>query len=133
MYFVQRHRGKASPLILVAAALLIMGIAAVIAPSPRTAVQVDSSANAAELFAQVQGVVASRCTSCHANVPSQPGFAAPPAGVILESADDIVRQANTIYQQAVVTKAMPIGNLTQITDVERALIDQWFISGAKAQ
>ncbi|MDB5895466.1 MAG: hypothetical protein JWQ88_2997, partial [Rhodoferax sp.] len=36
-----------------------------------------------------------------------------------------------VYQQAVVTKVMPMGNATNITDAERALIGQWFTSGAR--
>jgi uncharacterized membrane protein len=127
VYFVKRHRGKSSPLTLVLASLLIAAIAFAIAPAPRSvSTAKGSSVNAAEVFAGVQNIVAIRCASCHASVPSQPGFAAPPAGVVLESADDIERQAHAIYQQVVVTKAMPIGNLTQITADERGLIDQWF-------
>ncbi len=133
VFFVQRHHGKTQPLTLVLAAVLIMVVAAAIAPKPRAVVPLDSSVSAADVFAQVQGVMVQRCVACHADVPTQPGFAAPPKGVVLESADDILRQADTIYQQVVVTKAMPIGNLTQITDDERATIEQWFLAGAKAQ
>jgi len=133
VFFVQRHHGKTQPLTLVAAAVLIMGIAAAIAPAPRSAVPADTTANAAQVFLQVQEIVEARCASCHADVPTQPGFAAPPKGVVLENADDIVRQAATVHQQTYVTKAMPIGNLTQITEEERAVIDQWFLAGAKTQ
>lgn len=133
VFFVQRHHGKNQPLILVAAAVLIMGVAAVIAPKPRALAPGDSAVSTAMLFEQVQGIMASRCASCHADVPTQPGFAAPPNGVVVESADDILRQANTIYQQVVVTKAMPIGNLTQITDDERATVEQWFLTGAQSE
>lgn len=132
VFFVQRHHGKIQPLILLAAAVLIMGVAAVIAPKPRTAVPVNSAISVEAVFAQVQGIMATRCVSCHADIPSQPGFAAPPKGVVLESAEDIRLQANTIYQQVVVTKAMPIGNLTQITEDERATIEQWFLSTAQS-
>jgi len=133
VYFVQRHKGNQTLIPLIAAAVLIMGVAAAIVPRPTELVTLDSGVSSAELFAKVQTVVEVRCASCHAKVPSQPGFSAPPAGVILESAADIIKQAQTIHQQVVVTKAMPIGNLTQITDEERVLIDQWFQSGAKAE
>jgi len=33
-----------------------------------------------------------------------------------------------IHQQAVVSKAMPLGNITQITDEERSILDRWFQS-----
>ncbi len=133
VYFVQRHKGKASPVPLVVAAVLIMGTAAAIVPRSNTSANVDSTASAAEIFANVNQVMEARCTSCHAKSPTQPGFSAPPKGVMLESAADIVRQAQLIHQQVVVTKAMPIGNLTQITDEERALIDQWYQAGAKSE
>ena len=42
----------------------------------------------------------------------------------------ITRQAQQIYQQAVVLKAMPMNNATQITDAERAVLARWFQAGA---
>lgn len=133
VYFVQRHKGNQTLTPLFVSAVLIMGVAAAIAPRPAETVALDSGLGAADVFAEVKAVMEVRCASCHAKAPTQPGFSAPPKGVILESADDIVRQAQVIHQQTVVTKAMPIGNLTQITDEERVLIDQWFRSGAKAE
>ena len=133
VYFVQRHHHKETLAPLVIAAVLIMGVAAAIVPKPSAPSAENASATPAQLFAGVQNVMQDRCTVCHANSPTQPGFSAPPKGVVLESADDILRQALAIHQQSVVTKAMPIGNLTQITDEERALIDHWYQSGAKSE
>ena len=76
--------------------------------------------------ATVQSIIMQRCSSCHAGVPTQDGFAAPPKGIVFESQNDIIRHADTIHQQTVVTKAMPIGNLTGITGDERAAIDTWY-------
>ena len=50
----------------------------------------------------------------------------------LDSPAHILRQAASVHQQAVVLRAMPIGNLTQMTDAERLTIDAWFRGGAKA-
>ena len=133
VYFVQRHKGNQTYTPLIISAVLIMAIAAAIAPRPVEPVALEAGVSPAQLFAEVQGIVEVRCATCHAKVPTQPGFAAPPAGVILESADDILRQAQAVHQQTYVTKAMPIGNMTQITEDERAVIDQWFRSGAKAE
>ena len=36
----------------------------------------------------------------------------------------IVADAERIYQQTVVTRVMPIGNLTAMTDEERQIIDR---------
>jgi uncharacterized membrane protein len=133
VYFVQRHKGNQTLLPLVAAAIIIAGTAAAITPMPRQPLATDDTTTAAEVFAKVQSVIEVRCAGCHAKSPTQVGFSTPPKGVILESAEDIVRQAQTIHQQVVVTNAMPIGNLTQITDEERTLIDHWFQLNATTQ
>jgi len=124
IYFVARHKGKASLLPIYAAFALLLGIIALMAPAK--SVQTTNSNADKVTIGSVQGVVTERCSSCHANAPSQPGFAAAPKGIVFETQDDIIRQAAAIHQQTVVTKAMPIGNLTHITDDERNLIDLWF-------
>jgi len=50
---------------------------------------------------------------------------------MFDTDDQIGAKAPSIYQQSVVTKAMPIGNLTGMTDAERALLGQWVQSGAR--
>lgn len=132
VWFVQRHFGQSGPLPLVGAGLILLAVVAALAPRPVPTVSTGERSGA-QLFGQVRGIVATRCSSCHAAEPSQPGFTAPPKGVVFETDLDIVNQAVSIHQQSVVSKAMPIANLTQMTDGERALLDQWFRSGAKTE
>ena len=47
-------------------------------------------------------------------------------GVALHTLPLIEQHAQQIYQQAVVLKAMPMNNATQITDAERAVLGRWF-------
>ena len=51
---------------------------------------------------------------------------------MLETTEQIAAQASKI-NETVSTRYMPIGNLTQMTDDERALIGAWFVQGAKTQ
>jgi len=130
VYFVARHKGKASPLPLATGVLLLLAVAAAIVPGP--AMNSATSGTPGDVdFVQVESVIRARCTSCHAAQPTQAGFSAPPAGVVFGNAGDITAQAGKIHQQVVVSKVMPIGNLTKMTDDERALIDKWFRAGAK--
>jgi len=132
VWFVQRHFGKATPIPLASAAVLLLAV--VVAQAPKSVAPAEAaSRSAAEVFAEVQGIVHERCAGCHAAAPTQPGFAAPPLGVVFDQPRDILTQAVKIHQQTVVSKAMPIGNLTQMTDAERAVLDQWFQAGAKAE
>jgi uncharacterized membrane protein len=57
----------------------------------------------------------------------------PGKGILLDSKEGILQYAQLIYQQAVVQKAMPLGNMTNITDEERALLGKWFEQGAKSE
>jgi uncharacterized membrane protein len=50
---------------------------------------------------------------------------------MLQTPEQIRTHAQKIWQQTVQTRAMPIGNLTQITEDERAVLDAWFGAGAK--
>ena len=82
-----------------------------------------AAAAAPATFTQVQGIVTQRCVMCH-------GAAMQSKNVRLDSAEEVTRHAQAIYQQAVVLKVMPMNNATQITDDERALLKRWFEAGA---
>ena len=77
-------------------------------------------------FASVQHVVEQRCYLCHSGPQAM-------KGVRLDSAEGLEKNAQAVYQQAVVAKTMPLNNATGITDAERAVIGQWFESGAPAK
>jgi len=74
-------------------------------------------------------VIAQRCAPCHAQSPSQPGFSSPPAGIVLETPEQIAAHADEI-KSVVAAKAMPLGNLTGMTSDERALVVAWVTQGA---
>ena len=125
VWFVQRHKGEQDPLVL-AAGLVILGLTAILAlPRPT----VGGSGPAA--MSDVQAIVHTRCLSCHAAKPTQEGLAAPPKGVILETPQEIQARAAMINMQVAVSKVMPPGNMTRITDAERRTIARWFRAGAQ--
>lgn len=77
---------------------------------------------------QVMEVIINRCTTCHASRPSFAGLSVPPAGMVLETIQQIENHAENIYQNSVLTNAMPPGNITGITDSERQVIAVWYQS-----
>jgi uncharacterized membrane protein len=102
-----------------------------VAIAPKPPAQGAAAADAKTQFAAVRAIVGQRCVACHAQQPTQPGFATAPAGVMLHTPELLHQNAARIYQQTVQTKAMPLANLTNMTDAERAQIAAWFESGAK--
>ena len=79
-------------------------------------------------FAKANTVIRARCVPCHSANPTQPGVSTAPKGVRLDTRAEIEAQAAAIEQQAVVLKAMPLGNATHMTQAERDLLDRWLRS-----
>jgi uncharacterized membrane protein len=123
-FFNLKHRGRIEWKYPALGLALLAGVAIAIAPPAPVA-------GSAVSFAQVQTIINTRCIACHADHPTQPGFATAPAGVALTSSALIVQHAAKIYQQAVQLKAMPLANMTGMTDAERAQIGAWYTAGAK--
>jgi uncharacterized membrane protein len=81
-------------------------------------------------FSQAQAVISLRCVPCHSATPTQAGFSAAPNGVMFDQPEVITGRAAQIYQRAVVARDMPLGNLTGMTQEERAQLGAWFEQGA---
>jgi uncharacterized membrane protein len=127
VYFVARHTGTASPLPLVLAALLLAGIALAVAPRQAAEEPADTS------LAQARSVIDARCTTCHSSEPTHPAVAAAPLGVMFDTDEQIIASAERIHHQTVVTRVMPIGNLTAMTEEERQIIAAWYQAMRSAQ
>ena len=56
-----------------------------------------------------------------------------PKGVMLDTPERILQHAREIQLQAVLTHAMPPGNITEITPEERQVLAAWIAGGAKAE
>ena len=121
-FFVLKLKGKKQYQWFAAGALILAGVAIWIAPAPQPAIAMG----AVPKFAEIHGIVEQRCAMCHnAQVISK--------NIQLHTPELIVKNAQAMYQQAVVTRIMPMANSTQITDVERAKIGAWVKAGARAE
>jgi uncharacterized membrane protein len=123
-FFVLRHRGRETLWLPGIAIVLLAGLAVALAPQTSGGGAKGETVS----FAQVQRVFAARCVSCHSANPTQPGFAQPPKGVLLETTEQIATNAPKVAE-TVASRYMPIGNLTQMTEDERALVAAWFTAG----
>lgn len=126
VFFVSRfNNGKPNVAALIAAIVILIGVIWAMAPKNLVTLEPDPAAVKIDL-SQVVSIVKQRCTTCHAATPTQAGFAAAPKGFLYDTPEQILAQATQIHQQSVVLKIMPIGNLTGMTDEERAIIAQWY-------
>ncbi len=130
-FFNSRHAGKATPWwtwgITAAGGLMILWLNSfpVAAPAAGQASALERDA----VFVAVEEIVLSRCSMCHSEEPVWEGVAIPPLNVRLETPADILREASRIETQAVLSRAMPPGNVTEMTEEERHLIAAWLARG----
>jgi len=122
-FFVMRHRGRVLWYLPAGGIALLAAALAVTLPKPMA--QPAQAANMpAVKLADIEPILQQRCVACHSAHPTMMGSA--PAGVLLDSPSEISKNAQRLYQQAVVLKAMPLGNVTQMTSAEREKVAAWF-------
>jgi uncharacterized membrane protein len=132
-WFVARHKpaqagGFRTALPAVAGVVTLAGVAWALSPIAH----VPGAPNGAPPSngARVEAIVERRCVPCHASNPTQPGFSAPPNGLIFEKVDQLAAHLPEVQQQ-LATRSMPLGNITGMTDDERATVLRWIGSGGK--
>lgn len=131
-FFILRHKGKLNLAYPSVAVAVLAGVVAWLSPSalpPAPAQARGAAATDVVELAQVQKIMQERCVQCHAAQPTL--MPTPAKGIMLDSPESVRSHAQQIYQQVVVQKAMPLGNITKITDEERGTIAKWFETGAK--
>ena len=80
-------------------------------------------------FKDVEDIVMSRCSMCHAQEPVWAGIVMAPKGVMLDTPARIRAHARTIAANAAWTSAMPPSNVTHMTPQERNILAGWIASG----
>ena len=123
-FFNERHAGRASPWwVWGIAGLGMIAIAFLSAAGPRE-IKTGSLA-AAPTYANVEEIILSRCSMCHATEPVWAGIVTAPKGVLLDDSGHIHRNARLIGRNAAWANAMPPGNVTEMTGEERAVVAAW--------
>jgi uncharacterized membrane protein len=76
-------------------------------------------------FDQAYAVVRKRCTVCHSTSPADSRFGAPAGAVAFDTPGQVRAMAARIEARTVLTRTMPPGNSTNMTEAERALLAGW--------
>ena len=102
-----------------AVALLIAGCGANEGPqSTANVVHVPASAAEVAAYGNAQPLLQQHCLICHTEKPAMPGYRTAPAGVVLESAEELRRFAPRVLA-VVELQQMPPLNITAMLDDDR--------------
>jgi uncharacterized membrane protein len=137
-WFNTRHARKGNPHWTWAAAVVIFLVIAWLSSGPKLPTGAETVAApqtvalmASPHFETAAQVVQTRCAMCHTAVPGWEGLSEAPKNVILDNDVAIANRAHEIAIHAGYSHAMPPGNVTEMTDDERALIVAWFKDGSR--
>ena len=119
-YFNLRGVGQAKNSLIAIIAISVFALIYVLAPS-----QAKVQSQEVVSIAEAQVIIEKHCVSCHAAEPSNKAFAIAPKGIMLDTKEKINTHKDQIYRQAVLSKAMPIVNSTNMTDQEREQLGVW--------
>lgn len=122
-WFNLRGQGRQNVWILPGAAVAMVALALV--STPRRDVYEGEVT-----FEMVQGIVERHCVGCHSATPTHEIWTEAPQGVMFDSAAQIGERATRINAQVVISRAMPLGNETDMTEEERSIIAAWYQQGA---
>jgi len=120
-YFNLRHTTK--PKMPFAVAAVVFMVAAMTFPfalkKPATQIVGEVS------FENVQQIINTHCTACHAQNPTHEWYDEAPNGLRLDTNELIKQNKALIMERAVTGKDMPLGNETEMTDAEREMLRVW--------
>lgn len=119
-YLNAREKGQLSIWVLPISILLLLSVAFVTSPTPRT-----EDCNEIITFKQVNSIIQNRCITCHSATPTDKVWKVAPNGVKYDTEEQILNLKDKIFQRVVVSKDMPFANQTSMTEDERAVIECW--------
>jgi len=127
-FFNRRHAGQGSAWwvwgVVTTSAVVIAWLTTL---GPRE--NIDTASMPVPAFEEIESIVSSRCSMCHAVEPLWPSIAMAPAGVRLDQTDLIHANARLIGRSVVRTNSMPPGNVTGMTREEREIVAAWLAAG----
>jgi uncharacterized membrane protein len=136
-FFVLWHSGERAWWLLGVGAALLLALGVALAPKPNlVAADVSPGSNPTTPAAPVAttlptqpdtafvlGLMRTHCSACHSAAPTL--LSAAPKGTMFDTAQQVEQHAALITQQVAVLKIMPPGNMTKMSEGERAAVARW--------
>ena len=130
-YFNLKHQGRRYLAVLISSLLLIL-LSIFLTDFSRQFMNKKNSTQQEEVsFEKVKVIIKKRCSSCHSDKPTFTGIISAPEGISYDNSQEIKNNIKEIYQRVVIAKTMPLGNVTQMTEEERQIINTWVLQEEK--
>ncbi len=132
-FFNIKHSGKKPPYLLWVPVLMIILFAVYLSEIGKPNLKNnDERANAIieqipkDLILASEEIIVSKCAMCHAIEPLWGNMQQSPKLINLETVNDLIKNIEGVYSQAVMSYAMPPGNLTDLENSERKTLSDLY-------
>ena len=126
-FFNLKHLGHYKPGILVSSFLGLVLVAVIMSftsKGEKNSAPANNGKTPEEISAIAQQIVSVHCSGCHSQHPTQAGFTAPPAGLIINNLTQLtVTKIRAL--PALQSGYMPLANLHQMSEQERKILITW--------
>jgi uncharacterized membrane protein len=135
-FYNVRHQGKPSPwwtwglAALCALAIVWLSTLGPAGAAPQRGKRAAAAVAVPVAFAQVEEIVLTRCSMCHAADPVWMGIIRPPRGIMLDTPERIKAHAREIAVAAAWSSAMPPSNVMEMPPEERTVLATWVSSSS---
>lgn len=129
-FFNLRHIGVVRPTILVSGAIGMLAISLWVSYPTMSVEQTSPNNNETVQVSkqQIQTIIDLHCVSCHSATPTDDMFKVAPMGLVFDNWEQIEAKSGFIYQRTSISKDMPFLNKSKMTEEERQLVAQWYLS-----
>lgn len=126
-FFNLKNRGVYKPSVLIGGIAAFFIVMLAIAPWHTLTSDTNLANNTDAHISDQQAwqIIQSRCTECHSLSPTSAMFKSPPAGFVLDNLKQAKQLADLINSRAIVSKDMPLANITKMTEDERKMLGVW--------
>ena len=128
-FFNIKHSGKKPPYLLWAPVLMIILFSVYLSEIGKPNLTNDDERADAiieqipkDLILASEEIIVSKCAMCHAKEPLWENMQHSPKLVNLENVNDLIKNIEGVYSQAVMSYAMPPGNITVLENSERKIL-----------
>ncbi|MFU2512230.1 urate hydroxylase PuuD [Pseudoalteromonas sp. ASV78] len=122
-FFNLKHQGINKPSVLITGIAAFFALMLAIAPWPTSSGSATETAKISD--SQAWDIINKHCTGCHSESPTSALFQTAPLGFKLDSIEQAKQAHALIHTRAVISKDMPLANMTKMSDAERETLANW--------
>lgn len=126
-FFNLKHQGINRPSVLISGIAAFFALMLAIAPWHLLSKAEQTATQPTITDTQAWAIIDKHCTECHSQTPRSSLFKSAPVGFVIDSIEQAKTVSQRMHSRAIISKDMPLANMTKMTDREREQLALWLM------